>query len=185
MTTGWLDLGPHDFGTPHAYIYIYICIYMYIIYIHEYNDIICLYMYTFMYIYIYTSYVSLIETVSLLSAELSPDLEWCGRSLGTDTTRCGITSVLLLWSLEIYVSIACVCMCVFFKCVCVTASEIMWVPWIFLVCAWEPLTMLLMLLVMAVIPYDCNLVQPMDIFNGYALPISKWFKNSSIMSTLD
>jgi hypothetical protein len=109
--------GPMTLEPP---MHIYICIYMYIIYIHEYNDIICLYIYSFMYIYIYTSYVSLIETVSLLSAELSPDLEWCGRSLGTDTTRCGITSVLLLWSLEIYVSIACVCVCVcvFQVCVC-------------------------------------------------------------------
>ena len=91
-------------------------------------------MYTFICIY-----VSLIEAVFLLSAELSPDLEWWGRSLGTDTTRCGITSVLLLWSLEIYVSITCVCVCVCvwvcvfvcvfvcvcFSSVCVTASEIM------------------------------------------------------------
>ena len=91
-----------------------------------------MFIHVYFYVYIYTSYVSLIETASLLSAELSPDLEWWGRSLGTDTTRCGITSVLLLWSLEIYVSITCVCVCVcvwvcvfvcfcvcvFFKCVC-------------------------------------------------------------------
>ena len=99
------------------------------------------------------------------------------------------------WNIREYYVCVCVCgcvcvfvcvfVCVYFSSVCVTASEIMWVPWIVLVCACEPLTMLLMLLVMAVIPYDCNLVQPMDIFNGYALPINKWFKNSSIMSTLD
>ena len=74
----------------HIYIYMYIYIYM---------NIMILYVYTciLLCVYIYTSYVSLIETVSPLSAELSPDLEWWGRSLGTDTICCEITSVLLLW----------------------------------------------------------------------------------------
>ena len=118
MTTGWLDLGPHDFGIPHAYIYI--CIYMYIIYIHEYNDIICLYMYTFMYIYIY---ILRFFDRDCFSAQC-----WTVTGFGVVWQEPGnrhdplwnhISAVAVVtWNIREYCVCVCVCVCFSSVCVC-------------------------------------------------------------------